>query len=179
MSSLAGLEQDKSQSPTLVYIRNGAPSLSEYDNFMIGSVQVDTRGKDAKKLDPKDIDRVVTYFTKQLTKELQEGGYSVVDKAAEKTMEMSFVLSGIKTPSAAPNVTLLVFPLVLSVGGITVEGTFKDAMSDRIDAVAINSSEGSRFLNNSPWSTWEDVESSLDQWTKGIRESIDNNVEGK
>jgi hypothetical protein len=62
---------------------------------------------------------------------------------------------------------------VLSVGEVTIEGVFLDALANRIDAVAVDRSAGSRVLNKSPWSTWADVEATFDIWAKGIREAVD------
>ena len=69
--------------------------------------------------------------------------------------------------------TTVLAPLALSVGEVTIEGVFIDAPTNRIEAVAVDRSAGSRLLNKSPWSTWADVDATFDIWAKGIRESID------
>lgn len=172
-TNLSGLVEDNSQDPTILYIRPNAPSLAEYNSFIIGSITLDPRDKTAKKLKPKDLTRILTNFRENLTKELKKSGYTVTDSPGEKTMEISFVLSGLKATKAAANTLSVLLPVALSVGGVTVEGTFRESVSNRIDAVAIARSEGSRVLNTSPWSKWADVESSLNKWAKGIAESID------
>ena len=63
--------------------------------------------------------------------------------------------------------------LGMSVGEVTVEGIFREAVTDRIDAVAVNRARGARVLNPRPWTTWGDVESALNIWAKGIREAVD------
>jgi hypothetical protein len=50
---------------------------------------------------------------------------------------------------------------------------FREALTNRIDVVAIDRSQGSRVLNARPWSTWADVKGTFNVWAKGIRESID------
>ncbi len=46
-------------------------------------------------------------------------------------------------------------------------------LTNRIDAVVVDRSAGSRTLNAKPWSTWADVEGTFDKWAKGVREAID------
>ncbi|WP_411029323.1 DUF3313 domain-containing protein [Spongiimicrobium sp. 3-5] len=172
-SDLSGLVEDKSQAPTLLYIRPDAPSLSAYNAFIIDPVILDPRDASIKKLKTEDLTRIQNYFTESLTKKLEGSGYTITSTPAENTLRMSFVLSGIKVPNAAANVTSVLIPVALSVGGVTVEGTFRESISNRIDAVVVSRSKGSRVANDSPWSTWADVESALDQWAKGIAESVD------
>lgn len=66
----------------------------------------------------------------------------------------------------------------VSVGEVTVEGVFREALTNRIDAVAVNRSRGSRVLNATPWSTWADVKGTFDNWAKGLRKAI-NEVHGR
>ncbi|WP_430965351.1 DUF3313 domain-containing protein [Spongiimicrobium sp. 2-473A-2-J] len=172
-SDLSGLVEDTSQAPTLLYIRPNAPSLGAYDAFILDPVVLDPRDPSIKKLKTEDLKRIQTYFTESLTKELEGSGYTITSTPAEKTLRISFVLSGIKVPNATANVTSVLIPVALSVGGVTVEGTFRESISNRIDAVVISRSQGSRVANDSPWSTWADVESALDQWAKGIAASVD------
>ncbi|MGB5820771.1 MAG: DUF3313 domain-containing protein [Saonia sp.] len=173
MADLSGLVEDKSQAPTLLYIRSGAPTLSAYDSFIIDPVILDSRDPSIKKLKADDLTRIQTHFTESLTKELENKGYTITDTPAEKTMRMSFILSGIKVPNATANVTSVLIPVALSVGGVTVEGTFRESVSNRIDAVVVSRSQGSRVANASPWSTWADVESALDKWAEGIAQAVD------
>lgn len=171
-SSLDGLVLDKSQAPTLVYTRPNASTLGTYNSFMIDPVVVQAHERGVK-IAAEDENRIKTYFRNQVTEELQKNGYIVTDEPAEKTMRISFVLSGIKAPSAKSNVTSVILPVALSVGGITIEATFREANKNSIDAVVISRSQGSRVFNSSPWSTWTDVESALKQWANGFSESVD------
>lgn len=66
---------------------------------------------------------------------------------------------------------------VIATGEVTVECEFRDAMSHRLDAVANERSKGSRWLNETPWSTWSDVTNSFDQWARGIRKAIDEGLD--
>ena len=88
-------------------------------------------------------------------------------------MRISLKITGLKAPSALPNVTLVLFPVAISVGDVTVEAAFREALSNRIDAVVVDRSAGSRFLNSAPWSSWADVEKTFDIWANGVREAID------
>ena len=66
-------------------------------------------------------------------------------------------------------------PLVVSasIGKVTVEASFRESITDRFDAVVVNSAQGSYVFNAKPWSTWADIEGSFDQWAEGIRKAID------
>jgi len=96
----------------------------------------------------------------------------------------SFTISGLKAHDlggaanvgamAAAAVVKLPWVFAISVGEVTIEGEFRDAATNRLDAVAIDTLAGSRVLNTSPWSTWADVEATFDVWAKGIREEIDS-----
>jgi hypothetical protein len=61
----------------------------------------------------------------------------------------------------------------ISVGQVTIEGVFREALTNRIDAVVVERSGGSHVLNTSPWSTRADVEKTFDNWAEGIRAAID------
>lgn len=147
--------------------------LEAYNAFTIDPIKIVTGEKGAKKITSEDAERIKTYFINRLTEELKAGGYSITDKSGDQTMRISFLLSGLKAPSAAPNITQAVLPITFSVGGVTTEAAFKNSAVDRIDAVVISRSEGARFANASPWSTCKDVEAALDKWADGIRKSLD------
>ncbi|WP_299488030.1 DUF3313 family protein [uncultured Allomuricauda sp.] len=172
-NDISGLTLDTKDAPTLVYIRPGAPGLDAYDTFMVGDIILDERDSRLIDIDTEDLVRIRTYFGESLEKHLMEKGYEIGSGPSNQTLEMSFVLSGIKAPNASANVTSVILPIALKVGGITVEGSFKKSSSDRTDAVVISTSKGSRFANASPWSTWADVESALDQWAQGIANAVD------
>ncbi|MHC5124360.1 MAG: DUF3313 family protein, partial [Planctomycetota bacterium] len=116
-----------------------------------------------------------------LIKELREAGYEVGTKSQPGTLRISFTISGLQAPGTAANVAMMgagavVPPLgiySISVGSVTVKGVFRESLSNRIDAIAIERTEGSRWLNSKPWSSWADVQATFDNWAKGIRESID------
>lgn len=176
VSNISGLELDQSAKRTLLYVRPGAPTLDKYDRFILDRAVFLTADLKEKKINSEDETRMQFYFKERLLREFEAAGYRVSRKPAEGTLRISFALSGIKTPTAATNVSNVVLPLPvsLSVGGITVEATFRESKTDRIDAVVISRSAGNRLLNNSPWSTWVDVEKSLDKWAKGIVEALDD-----
>ncbi|NOX43400.1 MAG: DUF3313 domain-containing protein [Gammaproteobacteria bacterium] len=174
-TDISGLVLDKSAAPTLVYRRPDAPTFSAYNNFIIDPVRISYRDPSMEKIKDEDLEKMQTYFRNAVSNELKDSGYKVTHQPGSKTMRISFVLSGIKAPNAAPNIINVVVPVAISIGEVTVEATFREAMTNRnrIDAVAVNSARGSRVLNESPWSTWSDIESSFDVWAKGVREAID------
>ncbi len=181
LSDTSGLELDQSQAPTMVFIRPGAPTLSAYDRFIIDTVHVSYSDPTMKELDPEQVGEMQQYFRDAMIKELRDAGYEIGTRSQAKTMRISFTLSGLKAPSAKGNVAaigagmIVGLPMLLSVsvGEVTVEAVFREALTNRIDAVAVNRAQGSRLLKKKPWSTWADVEGSFDNWAEGIRESID------
>ena len=138
---------------------------------------------DMKELQPEDSAQLEQRFREAVIEELREGGYEVGTRSQAGTMRISFTISGLKAwgGGGAANVGAMAggavvgLPVifVLSVGEVTIEGVFRDALTHRIDAVAVDRSAGSRIFNESPWSTWSDVEATFDIWAKGIREAVD------
>lgn len=182
ITSLDGLKQDQSKMPTLAYERPGAPDLSAYDRFIVGPVTVDYRDPDMKELSVEDVNRMRNYLESAIIRELTEAGYQVGTRSDSRTLRMSFAISGFSAPTGggAANVAAGVagaavgVPMIaISVGEVTVEGTFRQALTNRVDAVVIDRSAGSRVMKSKPWSTWADVESAFDQWAEGIRETVD------
>ena len=122
---------------------------------------------------PEQIGEMQQYFRSALVRELREGGFEVGSRSQANTMRISMTISDLKAPTAATNVTAAVVPFAVNVGEVTVEAVFREALTNRIDAVAVERSRGSRALNPSPWSTWADVIRTFNRWAKGIREAIE------
>lgn len=170
---ISGLVRDHSADPTVLLRRPNAPTFASYNSFIIDPVRIDSSDRNMKDLDANDVAKMQRYFRDAVSKHLQEGGYRITSQPGAHTMRITFTMSGIKAPNALPNVVGLLAPIALSVGEVTVEAAFRNSETGRIDAVAVTSSAGSRVLNAKPWSTWGDVESALDSWAEGIRESVD------
>ena len=170
---ISGLERDDSEAPTIVYRRSGAPDLGDFDRFIIDPVQLYYDDPDMAELSPEQIARLRQVFLDAMTTELTDGGYTIGTKSEAGKLRISFALSGLRAPSAGPNVTAVVLPIVARVGEVTVEAIFRDALTNRVDAVAVTRARGSRWFNPSPWSTWADVRKFCDEWAKGFRESVD------
>ena len=170
---VSGLEHDKSQSPTIVYRRPGAPGLGEYNRFIIDPVMVIYNDPKMKELSPEQVGRMTQYLRDAMINELRDAGYEVGTKSQAGTMRISFTITGLKAPSAIGNVTAALAPIAVSVGDVTVEWVLREALTHRIDAVAVTRARGSYVLNPTPWSTWADVERTFDDWAKGLREAVD------
>ena len=183
MADTSGLELDKSEEPSLVYKRPGAPTLAAYNRFIIDPIKIDYSDPDMKELDPEQIDEMQRYFHGAMVKELTEAGYEVGTRSEANTMRISFTVSGLKAwkGGGAANIAAMAggaavgLPVIfaISVGEVTVEGVFREAVTNRIDAVVVDRAGGSRVFNAKPWSTWADVEGTFDKWAEGIREAID------
>ena len=171
--SLRGLAQDRSAEPTLVYVRPGAPTLGNYDSFIIDPVRVSYRDGSIKGLDNEQVRKMHRNLREELIAELISSGYDVVKRPGNRTMRISMTIANLKAPSAALNVSNVVLPFSLSVGEVTVEGIFKQSARNRIDAVVVNRAQGQRLMNKKPWSTWSDAEQSFKEWAKGIRKAVD------
>ena len=184
LTTTSGLVLDKSQEPTQVYKRPGAPTLAAYNRFIIDPIQVNYSDPDMQELDPEQIDEMQRYFHGAMIKELREAGYVVGTRSETNTMRISFTISGLKAwkGGGAANVAAIaggiavgvpVGIFAISVGEVTVEGVFREALTNRVDAVVVDRSAGSRVFKAKPWSTWADVEGTFDKWAEGIREAID------
>ena len=180
---LSGLELDKSQSPSRVYKRPGAPTLAAYNRFIIDPVQVNYSGDKMKELDPDQIEKMQEYFSDAMTKELQDAGYEIATETQSETLRISLTIEDLKAPKGGGAVNVVTIaagsavglPLVpaIIVGEVTVKAVFREALTNRIDAVAVDRSRGKHFLNTKPWSTWADVKATFDKWAKGVRKAID------
>lgn len=174
-SNVSGLVLDTSHKPTLIYKRANAPTLAQYSRFIIDPILVDYKDPDMKDIPVEDIAEMQDYFHKVMSEELTTAGYKVVTRSAENTLRISFIISDLKVPTAATNVSVFLVPgLQTSVGEVTVETVFKDSLSNVINAVVVESSRGSYMFNKKPWSTWSDVESAFDNWAVGFREAVDS-----
>jgi len=170
---LQGLVLRSEGEPTLIYVRPGAPTLAAYNRFIIDPVRVDYSDPSLNELDPADVVRMQRYFQDRMISELRDGGYEIATRTQPGTMRISLSLKGLKAPNAAANVSVLVVPFAISVGEVTVEAVFREAESDRVDAVVVDRSRGSSVFNPAPWSTWSDVESAFDIWAEGVRDAVD------
>ncbi|WP_221075855.1 DUF3313 family protein [Agarivorans aestuarii] len=168
-----GLEFDPNHAPSIVYVRPGAASLKSYDNFIIDPVIILDADSELDAASSEQIAKMQTYLAEAVSQELSQAGYQINGDSTENALRITFKVSGMKAPSAAANVTTVLAPFALSVGEVTIETVFREAASERIDAVAIMQSKGSRFLNSTPWSTWADVEQTFDSWAKSFRQSVD------
>jgi hypothetical protein len=183
MASIEGLELDENQRPALIWVRPGAASFASYERFIIDPARIDYRDPDMAELSSENVAQLQDRFQDALVEQLQDGGYEVGTKSQAGTMRISFTISGLKArrsggainvgAMAAGGAVGLPVIFVLSVGEVTIEGVFRDALTNRIEAVAVDRTAGSKVLNKSPWSTWSDVEETFDIWARGIREAID------
>lgn len=171
--SLRGLTQDRSAEPTLVYTRPGAPGLGNYSSFIIDPVRVNYRDGSIKGLDKDQVQKMRQKFRAQLIAELAASNYRIVSSPGRNTMRISMTITNLKAPSAITNVSNVVLPFSLAVGEVTIEGTFRQSSSNRVDAVVVNRAQGQRLMNSKPWSTWADAEQSFKEWAKGIRKAVD------
>ena len=180
---ISGLELDKSQSPTIVYARPGAPDLGDYNRFIIDPVVVSYTDPKMEELSPEQVGRMTQYLRDAMINELRDAGYDIGTRSQAGTMRISFTISGFKASSGggAANIgtigagAVAGVPVIfaVSVGDVTVEWVLREALTHRIDGVAVTRARGARMLNPKPWSTWADVEKTFDAWAKGLREAID------
>ncbi|MBY5979688.1 DUF3313 family protein [Ferrimonas balearica] len=157
----------------IILVRPGAPGLEDYERFIIDPVHIVYTDPNMKELSTEQVAKMQSYLQQAVIKQLDDGGYEVGTKSKPQTLRITFTISGLKAPSAAANVTSALAPFAISVGEVTIEAVFREAVSNRIDGVAVMQSRGARFLNATPWSTWADVESTFDQWAKSFRQSLD------
>lgn len=173
-ADLTGLKLNQSYAPTIVYTRPNTSAFEAYTRFIVDPVMVNYDDPSMDDLDPDTVAKMQTYFRDSLIKSLREGGYNVGTRTEPNTLRISLHLSGLKAPSAAANITSAIVPFAISVGEVIVEAQFREAVTNRLDIVAVAKTQGSRVVNAKPWSTWADIETAFDQWVEGIRQEIDN-----
>jgi hypothetical protein len=180
-SSIEGLIEDRSNYPSLLFVRPDVPEIGAYDRFIVGDVQILLTDSDAMKVPSRDLKYMANYLKVAIRYELSKAGYSVGAGYAKSALRMEFVISGleivgdrihedqIKVNERSEGAWLN----SLRVSSLVVEGAFINAKSNRIDAVAVSETKPRRFEDARWWSTWEDIEESLDVWAVGIREAVD------
>lgn len=168
----SGLVADDSIAPALLFVRPNAPDLSTFDRFIVDPVSVRYDDPSVERLSANDLARMQNYFRDQVTSEIRAAGKEIATEPGENTMRISFILSGIKAPSAVPNAAGVLVATSFSVGEVTIEAAFTDAETDEIKALVVDRSRGARFMNATPWSTWADVENSFDYWAEGIGNAV-------
>gem|GEM_PF-5841606 len=180
-ASLQGLVEDRSQFPTLLYIRPGAAEIGSYDRYIVGDVRIRLSDDDARKIPAKDMEYMTDYLKVAIRHELSQAGYSVGAGYANTALRMEFVLSGFEVlgeghddaSSSDHDRSTGAWLSSMRVSRLIVEGDFIDAKKNRVDAIAVSRTKPQGFENARWWSTWEDVEKSLDEWAVGIREAVD------
>ncbi len=129
----------------------------------------------------KDVEYMADYLKVAIRHELSQVGYSIGAGYANTALRMEFVLSGFEILGEGYGDALLAandrstgsWLSSMHVSTLIVEGDFIDAKTNRVDAIAVSRTKPQGFENDRWWSTWEDVEQSLDEWAVGIREAVD------
>ena len=180
-ASIQGLVEDRSQYPALLYRRRGAPKIGSYDRYIVGDVRIRVADSDMNKIPSKDLEYMADYLKVAIRHELSTAGYNVGAGYGNSALRMEFVLSGFEVIDSAEgsgtqsdgNRSDGAWLSSMRVSTIIVEGAFIDARANRVDAIAVSRTKPQGFENARWWSTWEDVEKSLDEWAVGIREAVD------
>ena len=170
---VSGLERDDSEAPTIIYRRPGAHGLDEFDRFIIDPVRVFYEDPAMQELTPEQVRIMQEYLLFALVRELRASGYEVGTRSEAGTLRISFTLSGLKAPSGGARAAAAVRPVAASIGEATVEAIFRDAPTNRVDAVVVSRARGFRWLNRTTFSTWVDVQEFIDDWAKGFRDAVD------
>lgn len=178
-TNISGLVLDKSKKPTLVYIRPEAPTLADYTKFIIDPILIDYRDPNINDISSEEMLQMQKYFSQVMSNELVAAGYQVVTRSAPNTLRVTFKISDLKAPTAATNVSMLLVPgLSTSVGEVTIEAVFREALSNQVNAVVMESSRGSYMFNANPLTTTSDIEAAFDNWATGFTSAV-NKAHGK
>ena len=174
-SNLQGLTRDVGAEPTILYKRQGVPGLEAYDSFIVDPVRVSYSDPEMSEVPVEQLTRIQLYFQDAMIKELRSAGYTVGTRSEKNRMRITLSITGLKAPNPIGNVSnvVLQLPVSLSVGEVTVEAQFRNSEADRLDAVVVTRTQGSRLFKEKPWSTWADVESGIDQWATGFRQAVE------
>ena len=167
------LVQTPDEEGLIVYERAEDYDLSRYRKFIIDPVKVVYNDPDMKNLDEEKLKEIQEYFVEAIAKQLNEGGYEVVTAPSEGTMRVEIAIVDLRVPSAAYNAIMVVgSPIAATTGSITIEAAFRDAPSNRLDAVVVARRSGDS-MSATPWSNWADVQDSVDAWAEDLREALD------
>ena len=172
VNDVSGLVRAPDEEGIVIYDREGV-DFATYNKFIIDPVKVVYNNEEMRNLDQEKLKEIQDYFVEAITRELKEGGYEVVEKPSEGTMQIQIAIVDLNVPSAAYNaVQIIGSPVSVTVGSITIEAAFRDASSKRVESVVVARRSGSH-LSGTPWSNWADVKDSVDAWAEELRESMD------
>lgn len=172
-TNISGLVLDESKKPTLVYIRPEAPTLADYTKFIIDPILIDYSDPNINDISSEEMVQMQQYFSQVMSKELVDAGYQVVTRSAPNTLRVTFKISDLKAPTAATNVSMLLVPgLSTSVGEVTIEAVFREALNNQVNAVVMESSRGSYMFNANPLTTTSDIEAAFDNWATGFTSAV-------
>lgn len=119
--------------------------------------------------------KMENYLRMTVWKELEKGGYQVVDTVGPDIVGIQFTLTDMDLSN--PYLSVLQFhPMGFSVdtGGVTIQSDFYDTSNNQLNAVAVAGADGARKFNiSSVMGQWGDVKKIFDSWAKGFRKKVD------
>ena len=173
VNDISGMQRADDGEAETVYVQPGGAKVEAYDSFIVDPVQIHYSDPEMKDLDEQDVQEFLDYFRLALANQLEEGGYRVVGQPGPGTLRLQATVVDLKVPNASANLAMIAgFPAAISKGSVTIEVAFRDAQTNKLNAVMADSRRGG-YMNGSPWSTWSDVKASVDEWAEEIREAID------
>ncbi len=143
--------------------------LRSYSKFMIDPVEMKVK---AKALNPEQRAEVANYLRDALIKQLKERNYAVVNTSGADVARLRIAITDVQDAKWWLNI----HPATKLTGAgraqASMEAEVVDSVTGQQLAAAIRAGKGKGFELN-PFSTIDDVKSTIDQWAKAAGERLD------
>ncbi len=177
VGDISGMEKMETEDEYAVVYRLPGFQAENYTKFNIAPVRTIAVGNASSKISPEEKLELEKYLRDAVSKQLIEGGYSVVETSGPDVLGIRFTLTDIDSGNPYLNIIQFYGPgISLDVGGVSIETEFFDTLSYKPQAIAVIGADGARKFNMSSMDgNWGDVEQIFDDWAAGFRAFLDTN----
>lgn len=150
-----------------------SPELRTYSKFMIDPVQI----KEGKALKPKQRAEVAAYMREAVQKELQSRQYVIASSPGPDVARLRIAITDVQDAKWWLNVHPASKVTGAGRAQASMEAEVVNSVTGEQLAAAIRAGKGKQFELN-PFSTIDDVKSTIDQWAKSAGERLDELKKG-
>jgi len=151
---------------SMAYISSSNPP-ENFEKFILNPVQIRLTQKGRKEGVPRSKMReLANYFDKQLRKELSKSDYSIVNRAAPRTMLVRIALTNVEAANPLLNIHPATLISGMGLGGASIEAEFLDALTGEVVVAVMDTQKGSKgFDGLTKYGNAEDV---IERWAKRL-----------
>jgi len=151
-----------------------SPDLRGYNKFMIDPVEMHVK---ANVLKPEQRAEVANYMRDAIHKQLESRNYTIVTAPGVGVARLRIALTGVQDAKWYLNIHPASKVTGAGRAQASMEAEVVDSVTGEQLAAAIRAGKGKEFTLN-PFSTIDDVKSTIDQWAKSAGERLDELKKG-